>query len=101
MDNATRKKLKKIAHHLHPVVIVGEGGVSDAVVAETERALDDHELIKVKLNAGDRDDRRSLGDGLAASCRAEVVQRIGKVLVLYRQNPEARPDLSNVARAER
>jgi RNA-binding protein len=101
VDNATRKRLKKIAHHLHPVVIVGEGGVSDAVVAETERALDDHELIKVKLNAGDRDDRRSLGDGLATSCRAEVVQRIGKVLVLYRRNPEARPDLSNVARAER
>ncbi|MGE0623551.1 MAG: ribosome assembly RNA-binding protein YhbY [Pseudomonadales bacterium] len=99
MDNATRKRLRQIAHHLHPVVIVGDAGVSDALVAETDRALNDHELIKVKVNAEDREARQALGAALTDACRAEVVQRIGKVLVLYRHNPEARADLSNVLRA--
>jgi len=73
--------------------------VSEALIAETERALSDHELIKVKVAAEDRADRQALGDELMAACRAELVQRIGKVLVLYRRNPEARPSLSNVQRA--
>ena len=99
MDNATRKQLRRIAHHLNPVIIVGDGGVSDGVIAETDRALADHELIKVKINAEDREDRALLGDRLLAACSAEAVQRIGKVLIVYRANPEADPALSNVARA--
>lgn len=101
MDNTTRKKLRQIAHHLQPVVSVGDGGVSDGVIAETERALADHELIKVKLHAADRDERNAQGESLRAACQAEVVQRIGKVLVLYRANPEARAELSNVTRGGR
>ena len=101
MDSATRKRFRQIAHHLHPVVIIGEAGVSEAVVAETDRALADHELIKVKISAEDREDRQLLGEALAEACRAEVVQRIGKVLVLYRKNPEAKASLSNVQRAGR
>jgi len=99
VDNASRKRLRQIAHHLHPVIIVGDAGVSDAVVAETDRALCDHELIKVKVNSEDRDARDALGTALTDACRAEVIQRIGKVLVLYRANPEARESLSNVLRA--
>jgi len=99
VDTASRKRLRQIAHHLHPVVIIGDAGVSDAVIAETDRALTDHELIKVKVNAEDREDRQALGAALTDACRAEVVQRIGKVLVLYRHNPEARETLSNVLRA--
>ena len=98
MDSAERKNLRRIAHHLHPVVIVGDGGVSDAVIAETNRALDDHELIKVKVNAMDRDDRSEMMDALGEACAAESVQRIGKVVVLYRRNPEAKPALSNLSR---
>ena len=101
MDSAERKKFRRIAHHLHPVIIVGDGGVSDAVIAETNRALDDHELIKVKVNAMDREDRTAMIDALVAACQAEAVQKIGKVVVLYRQNPEAKPELSNVSRAGR
>jgi RNA-binding protein len=100
LDNATRKRLRRIAHHLQPVIIVGDAGVSDGVIAETERALADHELIKVKINAEDRDDRAVLGDRLLEVCGAEAVQRIGKILVAYRRNPEADPGLSNVARFE-
>jgi RNA-binding protein len=99
VDTASRKRLRQIAHHLHPVIIIGDAGVSDAVIAETDRALADHELIKVKVNAGDRDDRQALGAALTDACRAELVQRIGKVLVLYRHNPEAVESLSNVLRA--
>ncbi len=101
MDSAERKHFRRIAHHLHPVIIVGDGGVSDAVIAETNRALDDHELIKVKVNAMDRADRGEMIDALLAACQAEAVQKIGKVVVLYRQNPKAKPELSNVRRADR
>ena len=98
MDNQTRKQLKQIAHHLQPVVTVGDAGVSDAVIAETDRALKDHELIKVKLHSADRDEREHLGETLAAACEAETVQKIGKVIVLFRRNPQPNPDLSNLSR---
>lgn len=101
MDSATRKELRRIAHHLQPVVMIGDSGVSEAVINETHRALDDHELIKVKINVLDRDERKTLGDTLADACSAESVQRIGKVLVLYRRNAEAKAELSNIARAKR
>jgi RNA-binding protein len=101
LDSAKRKELRRIAHHLHPVILIGDGGVSDAVIAETNRALDDHELIKVKVNALDRDDRRRMIDALIEACQAEAIQRIGKVAVIYRKNPEAKPELSNIARAGR
>lgn len=98
VNNAERKRLRQIAHHLHPVVTIGEAGVTEAVIAETERALEDHELIKVKINA-ERQGRAELGERLLAAVRAEAVQSIGKVLVIYRSNPQAKPELSNVARA--
>ena len=100
MDSTTRKELRRIAHHLQPVVMVGDGGVSEAVINEANRALEDHELIKVKLNILDREERRALGDTLATACAAEPVQRIGKILVLYRANPEATSELSNIARSK-
>ncbi|MCU0974246.1 MAG: ribosome assembly RNA-binding protein YhbY [Burkholderiales bacterium] len=93
-----RKRLRQIAHHLHPVVTVGEQGVSDALVAETERALSDHELIKVKVHSTDREERAEAAEALAAACNATIVQTIGKIVVLYRRNPEATPRLSNLAR---
>lgn len=98
MDNKTRKRLRQIAHHLEPVVSIGEAGVSETVIAETQRALDDHELIKVKIHSEDRADRAVLGDALVKQCGASVVQKIGKVLVLFRQNPQPKPHLSNLTR---
>lgn len=98
LDQATRRRFKQIAHHLSPVVLVGEQGVSDALVAETERALRDHELIKVRIAAGEREQRAELIDALAGACGAQVVQRIGKICVLFRRNPEPNPKLSNLSR---
>ncbi len=79
------------------MVQVGEQGVSDAVVAETRRALDDHELIKVRIHA-EREARQDMSRELAAACDAEIVQSIGKVTVLFRQNPQPDPKLSNLKR---
>ena len=97
-DNKTIKRLRQIAHHLDPVVSVGDQGISEPLIAETERALDDHELIKVKIHSEDRQDRKLLGSRLAEACQAEVIQTIGKITVLFRRNPQPNPKLSNLSR---
>tara|TARA_B100001939_G_scaffold240411_1_gene207951 strand:- start:330 stop:638 length:309 start_codon:yes stop_codon:yes gene_type:complete len=93
-----KKSLRQIAHHLDVVVTVGDQGVSEGVINETERALQDHELIKVRVAAGERADRNAAAVDLANLCAAEIVQQIGKVVILYRANPKADPRLSNIAR---
>lgn len=97
-DRDTRRHLKRIAHHLDPVVLVGDHGVSAALVAETQRALADHELIKVRIHAADRQARAGMAQALAEACDASVIQSIGKVTVLFRKNPEPDPKLSNLVR---
>jgi RNA-binding protein len=98
MDAKTRKKFKQIAHHLDPIIAVGDQGLSASLLAETDRALTDHELIKVKLHSADRGDRELLGDELATRCSASIVQKIGKVIVLFRANPQPKRALSNLSR---
>ena len=83
-----RAKLKARAHPLEPVVQVGHAGVTDKVAAELDRALTAHELIKVKVSAPDRDAREALCDDICARTDAAEVQRVGKVLVLWRPKPE-------------
>lgn len=92
------KQLRSIAHHLEPIVSVGEKGITQGIVAELERALTDHELIKVKINGFDREARRNICEALCVQTAAAPVQRIGKIIVMYRENPKAKPALSNVAR---
>jgi RNA-binding protein len=82
-----RAHLKARAHRLEPAVQVGHGGLTDAVAAEIERALTAHELIKVRVAAADRDAREALCDAICARTNAAQVQRIGKVLVLWRPAP--------------
>ncbi len=93
----TQRKLKQIAHHLHPVVTVGDAGVSDNLKQELVRALTDHELIKVKL-AGDREQREQWIAELSTAGECELITSIGKVAVFYRANPQVNPRLSNVSR---
>lgn len=83
-----RRSLRARAHVLHPIVTVGAGGVSAAVVAELEQALEHHELLKVRVSAGTRDERRNLIARLADETRAEVVQTIGHLAVLFREKDE-------------
>ncbi|MCZ6853611.1 MAG: ribosome assembly RNA-binding protein YhbY [Gammaproteobacteria bacterium] len=98
LDAKTKRRMRQIAHHLDPVVSIGDQGMREGLIRETERALTDHELIKVRINTPAREDRHALGTELAVACEAAVVQRIGKVIVLFRANPEADPKLSNLAR---
>ncbi len=92
------KQLRGIAHHLEPIVAIGENGATDSAANELDRALTDHELVKVRLHIDDRAARSAAIEGLRARSGATLVQRIGKVAVLYRANPEAKPALSNVFR---
>ena len=92
------RTLRGLAHHLDPILTIGESGATDNAVRELDRALTDHELVKVRLHMDDRAARRAVIEDLRERSGATLVQRIGKVVVLYRANPEARPALSNVAR---
>jgi RNA-binding protein len=83
-----RRWLKKQAHHLKPVVLLGQAGLSDAVLAEIERALDHHELIKVRVNGGDRDERDAQVEAIAERTASDVVQRIGNTASYFRANPK-------------
>lgn len=93
-----KKQYKSIGHHLKPVLIVAENGLSEGVVAELERALNDHELIKVQFRITEREDRRALIDELSRVGRCELVQVIGKMALLYRRNPKPNKNLSNISR---
>ena len=87
-----RRKLKARAHALEPVVQIGQGGVTDQVARELDRALTAHELIKVKVSAPDRDAREALCDDIVTRTDAAEVQRVGKVLVLWRPKPDSPPE---------
>ena len=93
LEDKQKRFLKSRAHALKPVVMVGQNGISDTVLEELERALDHHELVKVKVNAGDRDLRDEMVERMRASTKAELVQRIGNVAVYYRHNPKKKQPL--------
>ena len=93
-----KRAFRGVAHHLDPVVSVSDRGLSDGIIAETERALTDHELIKVKVDALQKADRLAITEMLAEQTQATVIQNIGKVAVLYRKNQRANPKLSNISR---
>ena len=80
--------LRGLAHPLKPVLLLGGKGVTAGVLKELEQALDDHELIKVRLGGGDRTERAAELDKLVESSRAETVQTIGHIAVLFRRNDE-------------
>jgi RNA-binding protein len=82
-----KKKLKAQAHPLNPVVIIGQAGLTPAVIKEINLALDVHELIKVKIRA-ERDERSVIRDNICAETQAELIQSIGQIAVLYRKNPK-------------
>lgn len=82
-----RAALKARAHAMEPVVHVGHGGVTDAVIAEIDRNLTAHELIKVRAGAAERDERQEMLDTISARTDAAVVQTVGKVMVLWRPRP--------------
>lgn len=83
-DAKRKKQLKQAAHHLKPVVRIGQKGMTENLIGETDACLDRHELIKVHVAAGDRQARTAIAEGLADATHAQFVHQIGKVFVLYR-----------------
>jgi len=98
-SNSERKKqFRSLGHNLKPIVTIGDNGLSEGVLSELNRALDDHELIKVKLAIADREDRQTITDEVRKLPKVEVVQQIGKVLLLFRAAKKPNPKLSNLLR---
>lgn len=88
LTSSQKRYLRGLAHNLKPVIMVGNKGISDALLAEFSIALDDHELIKVKLAGDDREERAAQISKLAEAGHAELVQTIGKVACFYRRNAD-------------
>ncbi len=88
LSNSQKRYLRGLAHDLNPVILVGNKGVTPALVKEFGTALDQHELVKVKLAGDDRDARKEQIDALAEQVSAEVVQRIGHTATYFRRNKE-------------
>jgi RNA-binding protein len=88
LSERQKKVLRARAHALKPVIRLGQAGLTAAVSAETARALEDHELIKVKGPAGDRATRDELFAALARETGSALVHRIGNIAVLYRPHPK-------------
>lgn len=93
-----RKRLRQIGHALNPVVMIGDKGLTENVIEELSRALDDHELIKVKVGGEDRVARTALIAEIAKSTESQVVQTIGKIALLYKKAAKQNPKLSNLVR---
>ena len=83
-----RQALKTAAHHLKPVIRIGQKGITDSLIRETDAALNAHELIKVQIQDDDRAARRQGALDLAGATASTLVHQIGKTFILYRQNPK-------------
>src|SRR5258705_5677626 len=97
---AQQQALRARADGLNPVVLISEKGLSDAVLIEIDRNLNAHELIKIRTFIADREARAGILDKICSHLNAEPVQHIGKILVIYRENPESKkPTKQKVDRA--
>ena len=91
LSPAQRRELKGRAHKLHPLVLIGSDGLTQPVLDEIDRALAVHELIKVRAAQSGRAGREQLMAGICERARAQPVQVIGKVLVVFRRKPVEPP----------
>ncbi|MCJ8340221.1 MAG: YhbY family RNA-binding protein [Pseudomonadales bacterium] len=94
-----RKHFRTLGHKLNPLVTVAGKGLTENIQLEVDRALEDHELIKVKFSIADREIKKQLIRELCKVVEAEIVQEIGHIVLIYRPSLEANPKLSNILRA--
>jgi RNA-binding protein len=87
LNGKQRRQLRALGHHLAVVVQVGADGVTDGVIAATVQALEDHELIKVKI-AAEREERAEAVEKLAAATKSEVAQTLGRTVLLWKKRPK-------------
>jgi RNA-binding protein len=97
LDNKQQKQFRSIGHQLSPIVIIAKG-VNDNINSEIDRALKDHELIKIKVHSNDREAKKALVHSICKSRGAELVQLIGHVALIYKPAINPNPKLSNILR---
>ena len=83
-----RRHLRALGHDLRPIVQIGKGGIDDGLVAAVEHALDDHELVKLKLGEAAGLDRHDAAEAIARRTHSEVAQVLGNTVLLYRAHPD-------------
>ena len=88
LSEKQKKHLRRLAHPMNPIVMLGNAGLTESVVNELDRALIDHELVKVTARLGDRTARNAALGSLAQRTSSEIVQRIGNVGVFYRRRKD-------------
>ena len=88
ISNNKRKELKKRAYALKPIIMIGQNGLTNAVINEIDIALNAHELIKVRAKGSDKDERNEYCLKIKEKLNADIIQRIGFITVLYRPAPE-------------
>lgn len=98
LSQERKKAMRSIGHDLNPIVIVAGNGLSENVLMEIDRALEDHELIKVKYAVGDREIKAEMLKETAQRMRAELVQSIGNIGLFYRKAQKPDPKKSNLLR---
>lgn len=88
LSPSQRRYLRSLAHDLKPVILLGAKGATDAVLKELDQTLSHHELVKVKLSGGDKEERDAQISFLTEGTRSESVQQIGHIVVLFRRNED-------------
>ena len=85
-SNRTKKALVAAAHSLNPIVIIGYQGLTEAVLSEIEKALYDHELIKIRINAENKEEKLNMVNNIATTLKAEPLKIIGHIAIFYKQS---------------
>ena len=97
-SNSDKKKFRTIGHQLKPVVIIAQKGLTENIKEEIDRALTDHELIKIKLLTSTRAAKKELMEVICSEFNAECLQSIGHIILIYRAAKKPGPNLSNLSR---
>ena len=93
-SNAQIKFLRGLGHQLKPVIMIAESGLSESLLAECESTISHHELIKVSVRVEDRSARGAIIDAICVRTSAELVQRVGNIALLYRENPKKKKKIT-------
>jgi RNA-binding protein len=101
LSNADKKRFRSIGHELSPIVTIAQKGVTENIKTEIERALKQHELIKIKLITTTREEKKSLAESLCQEFSAECIQSIGHMILVYRPTKMPDPRLSNIKRSKK
>jgi len=88
LTETQKKHLRGKAHALKPVVMIGQQGMKDSIQEEINQALSFHQMIKIKIAGGERDERSALIDLILEKTKATLIQQIGHIAIIYKRNPK-------------